>query len=80
MPNRSLTPSRASGKRSLISSRVIFLILGVILLILLLLLLGYTVLAPYTEFREHKLWDWLGLGIVSVAIFLVGLLFSRNQR
>ena len=80
MPNRSLTPSRASGKRSLISSRVIFLILGVILLILLLLLLGYAVLAPYTEFREHKLWDWLGLGIVSVAIFLVGLLFSRNQR
>jgi len=56
-----------------------FLMLGGILLILF-FVLGYTVLAPYTEFREQKVWDWLGLGIVSLAIALVGLLFTHRQR
>jgi hypothetical protein len=55
-----------------------FLMLGVILLILF-VVLGYTVLAPYTEFREQKVWDWLGLGIVSLAIALVGILFNHSQ-
>src|SRR5215211_5956118 len=75
MSNRSLTPNRASRKRSVI----MFLMLGGILLILF-FVLGYTVLAPYTEFREQKVWDWLGLGIVSLAIALVGLLFTHRQR
>jgi uncharacterized protein YjbI with pentapeptide repeats/flagellar basal body-associated protein FliL len=76
MSNRSLTPNRASRKRSV---RIMFLMLGVILLIFF-VVLGYTVLAPYTEFREQKVWDWLGLGIVSLAIALVGLLFTHRQR
>ena len=80
MSNRSVTQNRASGKGSAISSRFLFLTLVVLLIFVLFLLAGYTVLAPYTEFPKHKLWDWLGLGIVSVAIFLVGLLFSRRQR
>ena len=80
MSNRSVTQNRASGKGSAISSRFLFLTLGMLLIFVLFLLAGYTVLAPYTEFPKHKLWDWLGLGIVSVAIFLVGLLFSRRQR
>jgi uncharacterized protein YjbI with pentapeptide repeats/flagellar basal body-associated protein FliL len=75
MSNRSLTPNRASRKRSVI----MFVMLGVSLLILF-FVLGYTVLAPYTEFREQKVWDWLGLGIVSLAIALVGLLFTHRQR
>jgi uncharacterized protein YjbI with pentapeptide repeats len=75
MSNRSLTPNRVSRKRSVI----MFLMLGGILLILF-FVLGYTVLAPYTEFREQKVWDWLGLGIVSLAIALVGLLFTHRQR
>src|SRR5215212_3109257 len=80
MPNRSVTQNRASDKGSAISSRFLFLTLVVLLIFVLFLLAGYTVLAPYTEFPKHKLWDWMGLGIVSVAIFLVGLLFSRRQR
>src|SRR5215204_1510048 len=80
MSNRSVTQNRASGKGSAISSRFLFLTLVVLLIFVLFLLAGYTVLAPYTEFPKHKLWDWLGLGIVSVAIFLVGLLFTRRQR
>ena len=80
MSNRSLTQNRASGKGSAISSRFLFLTLVVLLIFVLFLWAGYTVLAPYTEFPKHKLWDWLGLGIVSIAIFLVGLLFSRRQR
>ena len=75
MSNRSLTPNRASRRRSV---RIMFLMLGVILLILF-VVLGYTVLAPYTEFREQKVWDWLGLGIVSLAIALVGILFNHSQ-
>src|SRR5215212_2560723 len=75
-----VTQNRASDKGSAISSRFLFLTLVVLLIFVLFLLAGYTVLAPYTEFPKHKLWDWMGLGIVSVAIFLVGLLFSRRQR
>jgi hypothetical protein len=52
----------------------------IIVLILLGLVLGYTILEPYTDFRERKAWDWLKLGGVSLAISLVGWLFTREQR
>jgi hypothetical protein len=68
----------AMSKR--ISTRVIFLVLVSLLIFVLFLWAGYTVLAPYTGFTERKLWDWLALGIVSIAIALVGWLFSRRQR
>ena len=52
----------------------------IIVLILLGLVLGYTVLEPYTGFSERRAWDWLKLGGVSLAIALVGWLFTREQR
>jgi hypothetical protein len=63
-----------------ISTRAIFLGLVILLISGVFLWAGYTVLAPYTGFGERQLWDWLTLGVVSAAIFLVGLLFSRRQR
>ena len=49
-------------------------------LILLGLVLGYTVLEPYTNFGQRRAWDWLKLGGVSLAVALVGWLFTREQR
>jgi Pentapeptide repeats (8 copies) len=80
MSNRPLTGNRTRATGSLIATRVIFLALGILLIVLLLLWAGYTVFEDYTGFRKKELWDWLGLGAVSAAIFLVGLLFSRRQR
>ena len=79
MSNRPLTRNRTRATGPLISTRHIFAALG-ILLIFVFLWAGYTVLEPYTGFGERELWDWLTLGVVSAAIFLVGLLFSRRQR
>jgi hypothetical protein len=77
--NRPLTRTRTRATERLISTRRVQLALG-ILLIFLFLVAGYTVLEPYTGFGKRELWDWPTLGVVSAAIFLVGLLFSRRQR
>ena len=59
----------------------IFAALGILLIFILFLWAGYTVLQPYTGFTgEIQLWDWLGLGLVSIAIAVVGWLFSRRQK
>jgi hypothetical protein len=79
MSNRPLTRTRTRVTERLISTRRVQLALG-ILLIFLFIVAGYTVLEPYTGFGKRELWDWLTLGVVSAAIFLVGLLFSRRQR
>jgi hypothetical protein len=79
MSNRPLTRTRTLVTERLISTRRVQLALG-ILLIFLFIVAGYTVLEPYTGFGKRELWDWLTLGVVSAAIFLVGLLFSRRQR
>ena len=77
--DRPLTRTRIRATEHLFSTRRVQLALG-ILLILLFIVAGYTVLEPYTGFGKRELWDWLTLGVVSAAIFLVGLLFSRRQR
>jgi uncharacterized protein YjbI with pentapeptide repeats len=54
-----------------------FTMLGGILLILF-VVLGYTILEPYTGFREKKLWDWYVIGVPAFALAVVG--WTTAQR
>lgn len=82
MSDRPPIRKRASDTEPLIptDARVHILTALVLLLGFVFLWAGYTILEPYTGFREKKLWDWYVIGLPVFALAMVGWTAAQRAR